>query len=54
MKNYKNKEWLEKAFKENGIKKQIANMCNVSSDTIEYWRKKFNIPNSNRGKQVNR
>lgn len=54
MNNYKNKEWLEKAFKENGVKEQIARMCNVSGDTIEYWRKKFNIPNSEKGKQVNR
>lgn len=54
MENYKNKEWLEKAFKENGIKEQIGRMCNVSGDTIEYWRKKFNIPKSENGKQVNR
>jgi len=54
MENYKNKEWLEKAFKENGIKEQIAKMCNVSGDTIEYWRKKFDIPKSENGKQVNR
>ena len=54
MSNYKNKEWLEKAFKENGVKEQIARMCNVSGDTIEYWRKKFNIPKSENGKQVNR
>ena len=29
-------------------------MCNVSPDTIEYWRKKFNIAKSNKGKKVNR
>ena len=54
MENYKNKEWLKKAFEENGIKEQIARMCNVSGDTIEYWRKKFDIPKSENGKQVNR
>lgn len=54
MEKYKNKEWLEKAFKENGIKEQIAKMCNVSGDTIEYWRKKFDIPKSENGKQIKR
>lgn len=54
MENYKNQEWLEKAFKENGNLQQIGKMCNVSGDTIEYWRKKFNISKSDLGKQVNR
>lgn len=54
MNKYKNKEWLEKAFLEIGNKVEIGRMCDVSSDTIEYWRKKFNIPKSDKGIQSNR
>lgn len=54
MKLYKSKEWLEQQFKEIGNNVQIGQLCGVSGDTIEYWRKKFNIPKSEQGKQVRR
>lgn len=54
MNKYKNKEWLEKAFLKIGNKVEIGRICNVTSDTIEYWRKKFNIPKSDKGIQTNR
>lgn len=44
MKNYKNKIWLQEKFDTIGYKTDIAKLCSVSVDTIEYWRKKFNIP----------
>ena len=37
---------LEQQFKEIGNNVQIGQLCGVSGDTIEYWRKKFNIPKS--------
>ena len=45
MQLYKNKEWLAKNLKEIKNKNEIARLANTSSDTIEYWRKKFNLPN---------
>lgn len=45
MNKYKNKEWLEKAFLEIGNKVEIGRMCDVSSDTIEYWRKSLTYQN---------
>ena len=54
MHKYKAKEWLQKMFEINGNKTQIAKICNVSDDTIEYWRKKFNIKKSNKGLQATR
>lgn len=41
---YKNKEWLEKQFKELKYAQTIGKSIGVSGDTIEYWRKKLNIP----------
>lgn len=40
---YRNKEWLQEQFKKVGYKQTIGKMCGVTGDTIEYWRKKFNI-----------
>ena len=40
---YKNKKWLQDKFNTIGYKEDIGKLCNVSGDTIEYWRKKFNI-----------
>lgn len=54
MDNYKNKEWLTEAFILYGNKQAIGRICGVSGDTIEYWRKKFNIPKSNKGEQAAR
>ena len=54
MDNYKNKEWLKKAFEIYGNKQAIGRICGVSGDTIEYWRKKFNISKSTKGKQAAR
>ena len=51
---YKNKEWLQQQLLEIGNLKQIGDICNVSGDTINYWRKKFNLPKPNKGIQVNR
>lgn len=49
MKKYKNKEWLKKAYEEKVYANVIGRECGVTRDTIEYWRKKFNIPkNENR------
>ena len=45
MEEYKNKEWLEEKLKEIGNKEKIGKLCGVTGDTIEYWRKKLNIPN---------
>lgn len=44
MKLYQNKEWLSEKIKTIGNLKKIGDLANCSSDTIEYWRKKFNIP----------
>lgn len=54
MDNYKDRKWLTEAFSLYGNKQQIGRICGVSGDTIEYWRKKFNIPKSNKGKQAAR
>ena len=54
MDNYKNKEWLTEAFEIYGNKQAIGRLCGVSGDTIEYWRKKFNISKSIKGKQAAR
>lgn len=51
---YKNKEWLEKAIKENDNNKQIGEQIGVSGDTISYWRKKFGLPKSQAESNVNR
>lgn len=44
MKPYQNREWLEKAYQEHKYNTRIAKSIGVSTDTIEYWRKKFDIP----------
>ena len=53
MKLYKNKEWLQEKFKELKYAQTIGKEIGVSGDTIEYWRKKFNIPKQN-DNQANR
>lgn len=40
---YKNKEWLEDKIKTIGNLTTIGDMCGVSNDTIEYWRRKLGI-----------
>ena len=44
MKLYQNKEWLENQYKEIKHADIIGKIVGVTGDTIEYWRKKFNIP----------
>lgn len=44
---YKNKQWLTNQFEQGKSRLEIATLINVSDDTIEYWRKKFNIPKPN-------
>lgn len=41
---YKDKEWLENEFRTTKYAEAIGKKAGVSRDTIEYWRKKFNIP----------
>lgn len=41
---YQQKEWLEEKFKTIKYAQRIGKECGVTGDTIEYWRKKFNIP----------
>lgn len=43
MEEYKDKNWLQDKINTIGYKEDIGKLCNVSGDTIEYWRKKFNI-----------
>lgn len=44
-KKYKNKHWLQGQYWIAELSTQkIASKCNVSSPTIRYWMKKFNIP----------
>lgn len=47
MKLYKNKEWLQQKFKDLKYAQTIGKEIGVSGDTIEYWRKKFDIPKQN-------
>ena len=42
-KQYQDKEWLEKKIKTIGNLHRIGELCGVSGDTVEYWRKKFSI-----------
>lgn len=51
---YKDKEWLKNKLESIGNLKQIGDLCGVSGDTIEYWRKKHNLPKAQKGLQVNR
>ena len=44
LKPYQNKEWLEKQYKEVRHADLIGKIAGVTGDTIEYWRKKFDIP----------
>ena len=50
---YKNKEWLQAKFKELKYAQRIGKEIGVSGDTIEYWRRKFNILKEN-DNQANR
>jgi len=44
MKNYKNRNWLNQKYLEDGLSPcRIAKLCNCSKSTIRYWLKKFNI-----------
>ena len=44
MKKYKNLQWLKKNYIIDDLTdKEIANLCNVSSRTIRWWREKFRI-----------
>lgn len=45
-KNYQDKNWLEQKINDLGNKEKIGRMCGVTGDTIEYWRRKFNIKNN--------
>lgn len=45
MKLYQDKEWLQKQIQEVKNKELIGRMCGCSGDTINYWMKKFGIPN---------
>lgn len=55
MKKYQDKKWLTEQFQKGFSKEQIArNAGNISSDTIEYWRKKFNIPYNKYNSNPNR
>lgn len=47
MKLYKNKQWLQDKFNELKYAQTIGKEIGVSGDTIEYWRKKFDIPKQN-------
>lgn len=47
MKPYKDKQWLTQQLTELQNKDAVGRLCNVSGDTIEYWRKKHGIPNIN-------
>nr|DAJ64609.1 MAG TPA: endonuclease [Caudoviricetes sp.] len=42
-KKYQDKNWLQRKITELGNMTAIGRLCDVSGDTIEYWRKKFNI-----------
>lgn len=50
---YKNKKWLQAKFKELKYAQRIGKEIGVSGDTIEYWRRKFNILKEN-DNQANR
>jgi len=41
---YQNKEWLEEQFRTVKYAQVIGKSVGVTGDTIEYWRKKFDIP----------
>ena len=44
MKQYKDKEWLERKYWEEELSKsEIAKLCNVGYTTIHYWMTKFDI-----------
>lgn len=45
MKLYQDREWLQKQIQEVKNKELIGRMCGCSGDTINYWMKKFGIPN---------
>lgn len=49
-----NKDWLQKELINTVNKNKIAQKCGVSSDTIEYWRKKFNLQNGENHLQASR
>lgn len=42
-KKYTDKEWLQNEYSKIGNLVEIAEVCNVSYGTIDYWIKKFNI-----------
>lgn len=45
MKNYKNRNWLNRKYWEEKLSTaQIAELCHCSKTPIRYWLKKFNIP----------
>ena len=45
MKNYKDKQWLEKKYISEKLSlEQVGKLCNVGSSIIFHWMKKYNIP----------
>lgn len=45
MKNYKNRDWLYKKYiTEDMYMREIADLCGITTNTIKYWIRKFNIP----------
>lgn len=51
---YKDKKWLEEQIRTIGNLSEIARQINVSDDTINKWRIKFNIPKSEKSKNATR
>ena len=51
---YKNEELFRQVYNEIGNNSIIAKIFNVSDDTIEYWRIKYNIEKSDKWRNANR
>lgn len=52
-KKYKDREWLEEKYIEEGFTLQeIGNICDVSHKTISNWKIKFEIGNKNYNKVI--
>jgi len=53
IKQYQNKEWLEKKYlKERLSTGQIGKLCKMSDTAIWHWLKKYNIPIRSRGEGI--
>jgi len=54
MRKYRNKDWLEKKYVEEGLfGTEIAKICDVHFTTIYDWLRKLDIPVQQRGKRPN-